>query len=128
MNNSKAISQLFTIAALYDFIIGAGFLLLPEVIFSAFDVTPPNHPGYVQFPAALLMIFGLMFWRIAKNPQVYRHMIPYGIMLKIAYCGVVFGNWAMAGLPDLWKPFAFADLAFLVLFLSAFRATAPKPN
>ena len=36
------------------------------------EVTPPNHWAYVQFPAALLVIFGLMFVAIAQDPVANR--------------------------------------------------------
>ena len=33
--------------------LGLAFLASPAAIFEVFGVTPPNHPGYVQFPALL---------------------------------------------------------------------------
>ena len=41
--------------------LGLVFLLSPGWVFHAFAVTPPNHMGYVQFPAALLIVFAIMF-------------------------------------------------------------------
>jgi len=125
MDKTRIITRIFIVAALFDLIVGAALLLFQSQLFAAYGVTAPNHPGYVQFPAELLLIFGLMFWRIAKNPIANRHMIPYGIMLKVVYCSVVFGHWATNGMPDTWKPFAFGDLLFLVLFVWAYRETAP---
>jgi hypothetical protein len=72
--------------------------------------------GYVQFPAALLLIFALMFLAIARDPVGRRHLIPYGILLKVSYCGVVFFHWFTAGVPYMWKPFAVIDIVFLALF------------
>lgn len=116
------IKLLFIIAALYDAILGIIFLFAPGRVFEAYDVTSPNHPGYVQFPAALLLIFALMFAVIAHNPLANRRLIPYGILLKISYCGIVFYHWFNNGIPDMWKPFAIADLIFLVLFAAALVA------
>jgi hypothetical protein len=107
---------LFVIAAIYDGVLGVVFLARPLLAFRLFDVTPPNHVGYVQFPAALLIVFALMFLAIARQPVDRRHLIPYGIGLKLAYCGVVFWHWSRTGIPDMWKPFALADLVFLALF------------
>lgn len=121
-----AIKPLFVIAALYDGILGFAFLLLPGGVFQYFGVTPPNHFGYVQFPAALLLVFGLMFLAIARDPQANRNLIPYGMMLKVAYCGVVFGYWFTRGIPGMWKPFAVADLIFLALFARAYVALSPR--
>ena len=53
---------------------------------------PPNHWGYVQFSAALLIIFGLMFLAAARRPIANRNLLPYCFLLKIAYSGVVFDH------------------------------------
>jgi hypothetical protein len=110
------VSTLFIIAALYDGVLGLAFLVAPAALFTAFAVTPPNHFGYVQFPAALLLIFAIMFAVIAKDPVRNRCLIPYGMLLKVAYCGTAFGYWFTSGIPFMWKPFAVCDLVFLALF------------
>jgi hypothetical protein len=43
MNAQKPITTLFLIAALYDGVLGAAFLLAPRQVFRIADVTPPNH-------------------------------------------------------------------------------------
>jgi hypothetical protein len=124
MKSERNIRILFAIAAAYDGILGLIFLLRPYFLFERFGVTPPNHPGYVQFPAALLIVFAFMFAAVARDPSGNRNLIPYGILLKVSYCGTVFYHWAVSGVPYLWKPFAFADLLFLGAFLWAFSALA----
>lgn len=124
MNRSIA-SLLFYVAALYDGVIGIAFLVAPGRLYAAYDVTPPNHWAYVQFPAALLLIFALMFLSVARNPQANHNLIPYGILLKTAYCGTVFAYWLLEGIPSLWKPFAIADLVFLLLFVWAYCIIRP---
>lgn len=122
MSSPKWISPLFWLAALYDGILGLVFLAAAARVFELFDVTPPNHFGYVQFPAALLLIFGLMFVSIARNPMGRRHLIVYGILLKVAYCGVAGFHWAATGIPGMWKPFVVIDAVMGVLFLFAYLA------
>ena len=122
MKTHRVISPLFVVAALYDGLIGAAFLFAGDAMFRGFHVAPPNHPGYVQFPAALLIVFALMFMAVAVSPRRNRNLIPYGILLKVAYCGVVSFHWVSAGLPDMWKPFCIADLVFLILFVWAWTA------
>jgi hypothetical protein len=116
MKKQPAISLLFVIAALYDGLLGLLFLFVGATVFQWFQVTPPNHFGYVQFPAALLIVFALMFLTIAKNPSANRNLIPYGMLLKVSYCSVVFFHWSTGGIPHMWKPFAVFDLVFLVFF------------
>ena len=112
---------LFSVAALYDGILGVAFIFFWPRVFQMFDVTPPNHAAYVQFPALLLIIFGLMFLRIARDPEANRGLIVYGILLKVAYSGLVFWYQLTGGVPSMWIPWAWIDVVFLVLFIAARR-------
>ena len=119
MNNNLAVKVLFYIAAAYDGVLGIIFLAKPMCLFEAFEITPPNHAGYVQFPAMLLVVFAVLFFNIARNPAANRNLILYGILLKVSYCTVVFGYWFTDGIPIIWKPFAICDLIFIALFILA---------
>jgi hypothetical protein len=125
MTTAKSLSILFIVAALYDGLLGIIFLIAGLPLYALFGVAPPNHVGYIQFPAMLLIIFGAMFWQIAMDPFKYRSLIRYGIGLKLAFCTTVFGHWIFGGIPTMWKPFAVADLIFLILFVWACRTTRP---
>ena len=125
---TKWIRWLFGLAALYDGVLGVLFLAAAGWVFDAFKITPPNHYGYVQFPALLLLIFAIMFARIAFNPQRLRELMLYGAGLKTAYCGVVFYHDFLSDIPWVWVPFAYADVVFLVLFLVAWMQTKPPSN
>jgi hypothetical protein len=116
MKTKRAIAALFIVAAIYEGLLGIAFLFGSGALFQWFGVTPPNHPGYVQFPAALLIVFAIMFMAIANNPVGNRNLIPYGILLKVSYCGVVSFHWLTAGLPRMWQPFCIFDLVFLITF------------
>lgn len=119
------IKPLFIIAAFYDGILAIAFLFFATDLFQWFGVTPPNHLAYVKFPALLLLIFAVMFVRIASDPVKNRDLIPYGIALKIAYSGTAFWYQLTQGIPSMWIPWAWADLGFLVLFVIAWKSTAP---
>lgn len=123
------IRGVFLLSGLYDGVLGIAFLGWGPRLFEAFRVPPPNHFGYVHFPALLLLVFGCMFLRIAGDPLRFRELMPYGIGLKAAYSGVVFYHSLTGGIPAIWVPFAWADLVFLVLFVLAWRTTPePKPQ
>lgn len=122
MKTKQMISILFSLAAVYDGLLGLVFLLAPSMIFQRFEVSPPNHFGYVQFPALLLLIFAWMFASVALAPDKNRNLILYGIALKIAYCGLVFYYWFTVQIPTLWKPFAVMDFCCIILFAIAFAA------
>jgi hypothetical protein len=123
MKTKPAVAVLFSIAAIYDGLLGIAFLFAAGPLFNLVGLTPPNHYGYVQFPAALLIVFACMFIAVAKNPAGNRNLIPYGILLKLSYCGVVLFYWLTSGLPDIWKPFCIADFFFLAAFVWAWRVT-----
>ncbi|MCD6287510.1 MAG: hypothetical protein J7M12_00200 [Candidatus Hydrogenedentes bacterium] len=126
MKTGRTIFWLFVFAAVYDGGLGLVFLLFPTAVFRFFDVTLPNHLGYVQFPAALLIVFSIMFVAIALRPVENRNLIPYGILLKASYCGVVFAYWIVDNIPFMWKPFAILDLVWGILFYLAYRELSPS--
>jgi hypothetical protein len=117
-------SVLFYVAAAYDAILGLAFVALAPAIFDVFGVARPNHLGYVQFPGLVLVVFALMFVRIARAPQRNRGLIVYGILLKASFCGVVFWHWLLHGIPSMWKPLALADAVFAILFVWAYAGLA----
>jgi len=128
MKASMWISLLLLLTALYDGLLGLLFLVAPSYPFQRFEVTPPNHWGYVQFPAALLLIFALMFLQAACDPARYRHLIGYGVLLKIAYCGVSGWHWLSAGIPGMWKPMTLIDAVMGLLLLCAYACAKGPPE
>lgn len=115
------IRALFYLSAAYDGSLALIFIFAPGLPFFYFETTPPNHLGYVQFPAALLLIFAVMFLAIARQPARNSGLIPYGILLKVAYCGVAGGYWYLGNLPAMWMPFFFIDFIFMVAYIFVYR-------
>lgn len=120
------IKTLLIVAAIYDGVAGIVFLLAPATLFNMAGVVPPNHFGYVQFPALLLVIFAAMFLHASTDPAARREVLTYGMALKASYSGLVFWYAFHGGVPALWIPWAWADLGFLLLFFLAWRATARR--
>lgn len=129
MNTQAWTRLLFYIAAAYDGLLGLVFLLAGPRIFAATGITPPNHWGYVDFSAGILVLFGILFLQVAKDPVKNLNLIPYGILLKVCYVGTVTGHWWFGeGLPNMWKLFAAADTLFAVLFVLSMRALRPTAS
>ena len=121
--NISMVKGLFVIAAIYDGVLGLLFLFFPGLAFEIFEVVPPNHFAYVQFPAILLLIFAAMFFRVAQDPIANRFIMLYGVALKTGYSGLVFYYMLTTGVPQMWVPWAWADLVFLALFLMSWNFT-----
>lgn len=119
--NVTLIRAIFYLSAAYDGAIALAFIFAPTFVYEFFKVPPPNHLGYVHFPAALLLIFAVMFLAIARKPIENRNLIPYGILLKIAYCGVASAYWYLGNLPWMWQPFAVCDFIMLITYLWAYN-------
>jgi hypothetical protein len=123
----NAIKAVFTVAAVYDFVLGAVFGLFYRPIYQYAGSVLPNHPGYVQLPALLIMTFGVGFWMVAANPERNAAIIPLGILMKASFCLVVFGHLLFGRSIPFYIPFAVIDLIFAVLFLAAYRSVQ-TPN
>jgi hypothetical protein len=122
------IRALFLIAALYDGALGLAFLVAPLALYNAMGIPPPNHLAYIQFPAAVLIVFAVGFLMVARAPRECRAIIPLGILLKGAYSSVVLGHWIFGTMPPHWAVFAWIDLGFLILFVIALRSRAMRSN
>lgn len=115
--NLQLTKGLFLLAGLYDAVLAIIFLLYPAEIFAFYEVTPPNHWAYIQFPALLLIVFAIMFFRISTDPVKHRELILYGCGLKAAYAGTAFWHDFNQGISSMWIPWAWMDLAFLIVFI-----------
>jgi hypothetical protein len=119
MKPLSLVRSLFWIACLYESLLGLAFIVAAPKIYTLTGITPPNHWGYLHFPAGVLVIFGFMFFQIARDPVENRGLVPYGILLKICYVATVAWHWYSGGIPDMWKWFALADAVFAILFFWA---------
>src|SRR5712692_8873183 len=123
----STVRLLFAIAGLYDFLIGLAFLCFGPQLFDTTGVPQPNHWGYIQFGSLLLVIFGTMFFAVAHDPVANRNLIPYGMLLKLSYTGLVAYYWMTTDCPMLFKPFAIIDAVMFALFLLAYRKRLGPP-
>ncbi len=112
--------KLFLIAAIYDFILGFGFLFLYKSVYSYFNITLPVYPMYLQLSAAFVFAMGIGYYFIYKN--LYRNidLVKLGIVYKLVYAGfaIYFFVAGLAHILFLW--FGIFDIIFLVLFVYFF--------
>ncbi len=117
----SVVRLIFLIAGVYDFIIGVAFLFAGKQIFEAAEVPLPNQWAYLYFCCFMLMVFGVLFFAIAYDPVSNRNLIPFGMLLKMTYAGMVVYYWfVLDSCATLFKPFAVIDAIMLLLFIMAY--------
>jgi len=126
MKNNKFTSYVFGIASIYDAMLGIFFFLIPRQVYDWTGAILPNHIAYVQFPALLLIVFAIMFFNVARNPQHNSNLFIYSILMKLSFSIVVIAHWIDGTITDMWKPLASIDLVFAVLFYFAYREVMVK--
>lgn len=112
------IKYLFAFVGCVEFAVGLSFIFLPGLIFQ-FSGIAPVSPEYVQLPAYLIMVFGLMMFQIARNPVGNREMIIYPVLFKASFIGVVFYNHLFGRISLLWIVFVGFDLVYVAGFIIA---------
>jgi hypothetical protein len=110
------------ICAVYDVILGAVFLIAYKAVFEKFGVGLPNHPAYLQFGAAYVVIMGIGFWLAARAPERNRDILKLCLLTKIAYFMIVFGYQIRGMMPGMWVPFAWCDVVMAIGVIAAMRA------
>ncbi|MBN2057827.1 MAG: hypothetical protein JW782_03420 [Candidatus Saganbacteria bacterium] len=114
------IRLLFAFVGCVEFVTGLSFIFLTEQVFAWTGIARITHLEYIQFPALLIMVFGLMMFAVARDPRANRRLIPYISFFKVALIGVVLYNWLTKGLSWLWLSFMWFDIVYLIGFVSAY--------
>ncbi|MBU0671688.1 MAG: hypothetical protein KJ732_01525 [Candidatus Margulisbacteria bacterium] len=120
MKDHLWIKILFAYVGVVEFAVGLPFLLLPGPVFSLAGIPLIDRLEFVQFPALLIMVFGLMMLNIARDPVRHQQLIIYCCLFKAAFIYVVVFNWLTKGLPLLWLLFASLDAIYLIGFIIAY--------
>ena len=115
---------LFLVGALYDIILGFGFLLFYKTIYNVLGMNLPPNPAYLSMCAILIGIYGFLLFMIYQNPIESRKMIIYSSLIKFGFVAVVLYYWFFMGAQYVDMPFRIlggVDLIFGLLFLQALK-------
>ena len=111
---------LFTIAAVYDVLLGITFTFFPARAFDALGIREklPAFGGYLTLLGAFVFVIGIAYFLIASGDlQRNRDLILIGTLYKLAYSATAFYYWSAGGLPHIAFAalFGVADAVFFVL-------------
>jgi len=111
---------LFTIAALYDIVLGLTFTFFPARAFTALDISDklPAFGGYVTLLGAFVLVIGIAYALISRGDLMRNaDLILIGTLYKLAYAATAFYYWHAGELPHIafGALFGVADAVFFIL-------------
>jgi len=121
----KYYRSLFTIAAVYDVLLGITFTFFPARAFAALGIGEklPAFGGYLTLLGAFVLVIGIAYCLIARGDlRRNADLILVGTLYKLAYSGTAFYYWSQGNLPHLAFAalFGAGDAVFFVLMAECF--------
>jgi uncharacterized membrane protein HdeD (DUF308 family) len=121
----KYYRSLFTIAGIYDLLLGLTFTFFPARAFAALGISEklPAFGGYLTLLGAFVLVIGIAYLLIARGDlRRNTDLILVGTLYKLAYSGTAFYYWSQGNLPHLafGALFGVADAVFFVLMAECY--------
>jgi hypothetical protein len=129
----KYYRNLFTVAAVYDALLGITFMFFAECAFAALGISDklPAIRGYLTLLGAFVLVIGIGYFLIARG-DLKRNMdlILVGVLYKLAYAGTAFYYWSKGSLPHVafGALFGVADAVFFVLMAECYWKLKRQAN
>lgn len=110
---------LFSIAAFFNFVVGAVFLFAMSQFGEIIGMRPvPSDPLLIHFGSVLVITFGWGYLQIAADPVTNRPIIKLGIIGKLAVVLAGFSDWFLGNTNAAFPLILIADFVFVFLFLN----------
>lgn len=121
----KYYRSLFTVAALYDILLGLTFTFFHGRAFEALGIGDklPPFSGYLTLLGAFVLVLGIAYALISRGDlQRNADLILIGAIYKLAYAAAAFYYWAAGSLPHVAfaAVFGVADAIFFVLMAECY--------
>lgn len=110
----------FTVAALFNWVVAAALFFTPHLFQQLFQISPPvDQLLWVQLFAGLVFVFGIGYFWASRDLQANRNIVKLGVIGKWAV--VVIGLWNVVVGQVSWQFMipASADGIFAILFTIA---------
>ena len=124
----KYYRSLFTLAALYDLLLGVTFTFFPDRAYAALGIADqmPAFRGYVRLLGAFVLVLGVGYALISRGDLMANaDLILVGALYKLAYAAAAFYYWATNGLPHVvFAGFGVADAVFFILMAECYFCLA----
>lgn len=119
----KSMRALFLTAAVFNWLVGLGLHFDAVLLFELFGVTPvPTEPLFVQLFAWLVIVFGVGYLWVSRDPSVNVPIIKLGILGKASVVLVCLASVVTGGVSWQMMILASVDLVYAFGFIFALRA------
>ncbi len=116
---------LFVSGAIFNLLAGLPFLIAPEFMAALMGLElNATAAMFLQLTFALVVVFGWVYWMIARDPVRNRPYILLGIILKLLVVAIFFGHWLSGNIPWQLPALASGDIFYALLFWLYYRRTA----
>jgi hypothetical protein len=113
---------LFTTAALFNFLVGLPMLVAFPLVGRVLGFEGPPTL-WTQIVAAIVLVFGYAYWRIANDPVQFRPYVTLGIIGKLIFVVIIYAHWLSGTATGAAALLVTVDLAFALLFIAYLRAS-----
>ena len=125
MKNSRAWRGFFQFSAMFNFTAAFAMLFVPELLFKILmmsdTLTAEVIPWLHQF-AGLVLVFGMGYWVISKNPMLHKDIVWMGCVGKTVVFAIAWIDIALFNAPVGFGVLVIADLIFAVFFAMVWAA------
>ena len=125
MKNSRAWRGFFKFSAIFNFTAAFAMLFAPELLFKILmmsdTLTNEAIPWLHQF-AGLVLVFGMGYWVISRDPMLHKDIIWMGCTGKIVVFSLAWIDIALFNAPVGFGILVIADLLFAIFFAIVWRA------
>jgi hypothetical protein len=113
---------LFTVAAIFNWVIGLGLLLDARLILELMGVSPlPTEPTFVRIVGGLVFLFGFWYYQAGSDLRGVASAIWLGATAKIMVFTLGVFDVITGEISWPWALPVSADLVFALLFIKALR-------
>ena len=122
MNGNAGAKLLFTVAALFNWAVGAGILLRYRALAPLLGFPEPPTV-WIHIVTGIVIVFGYAYWRIAADPRRFREYVVLGILGKLTFVIAIYAHFMAGSATPALALLVTADLIFAALFAWYLRAT-----
>lgn len=106
---------LFWLIGVYDVLLGGTFLFFYKNIYAYFQITLPNHPGYIYVPSLFLASAGVGEFLIARNLLRNIDLAAVRLLMKLSFASVVFYCYFKYGVPAIFLLISITSIIGVVI-------------